>query len=412
MTRLRRPKSGRPVSRLSVGVTALAVLVLIGGCAAPGGASSSSSSSAQLVPVKPAKPISITVLDGAGDLAVNKPLFDQFVKDNPDLISGIQYQAAAAPDVAGKVKAQQMGGVPSTSIVLGGPDILGAALSQKLLLQVLPEYKKNMIDLAAVQDAGRKDFQAFAGGFGVLVLYQTSGPFVATNPKVVSTPPKTPEQLLEWAKANPGKFTYAQPANSGPGRSFMMSLPYLLGDKDPKDPQKGWDKTWAYLAELGKYIKTYPASSTILNQQFGSGQLDIIPTIVSMDMTNRRNGAWAPDTALSVFDNQPLVDDGHYFMVPKGVSAETLYVDLKLVSYILAPAQQVKTLGPVVLTAANKNATVDNATAESKLLIQKWGRPDFYPKAFAGKTVTPLDPAKLQEAFDIWQRKVGSKLGG
>src|SRR5665647_3225381 len=74
--------------------------------------------------------------------------------------------------------------------------------------------------------------------------------------------------------------------------------------------------------------------------------------------------------------------------------------------------QQVKTLGPVVLTAANKNATVDNATAESKLLIQKWGRPDFYPKAFAGKTVAPLDPAKLQEAFDIWQRKVGSKLGG
>ena len=41
---------------------------------------------------------------------------------------------------------------------------------------------------------------------------------------------------------------YARPANSGPGRTFMMGLPYILGDKDPKDPVNGWDKTWAYLA--------------------------------------------------------------------------------------------------------------------------------------------------------------------
>ena len=37
----------------------------------------------------------------------------------------------------------------------------------------------------------------------------------------------------------------------------MMGLPYILGDKDPKDPVNGWEKTWAYLAELN------PPSSTI-----------------------------------------------------------------------------------------------------------------------------------------------------
>ena len=40
---------------------------------------------------------------------------------------------------------------------------------------------------------------------------------------------------------------YARPANSGPGRTLLMGLPYILGDKDPTDPVKGWDKTWAYL---------------------------------------------------------------------------------------------------------------------------------------------------------------------
>ena len=416
--RPRRSGTHRALSRLSVGAGVVAVAVLLAGCGAPGtsntGSTNSSNNPAKaLVPVKPAKPIPVTVLDGAGNLVGSKPLFEQFAKDNPDLISAIHFETAAAPDVAGKVKAQEMAGTPETSIVLGGPDILGAALSQKLMVQLLPEYKTKMIDLADVQDTSRKQLQDLADGYGVLVRYNPSGPILATNPDAVSTPPKTPKQLLDWAKANPGKFTYAQPANSGPGRTFMMSLPYLLGDKDPKDPEKGWDKTWAYLAELGKYVSSYPASSTIASQQFGSGQLNITPTIISIDMNNRQNGTWAPNTAASIFDDQHWVADGHYFMVPNGVSAETLYVDLKLVSYILDPVQQAKTFGSGTLTSANKNATVDKATAEAKVLIAQYGRPDFYPKAFVtGKTVAPLDPVKLQTAFDIWQRKIGSKVGG
>ena len=37
-----------------------------------------------------------------------------------------------------------------------------------------------------------------------------------------------------------------------------MGLPYLLGDTDPHDPKEGWDKTWAYLKELGEYVEYYP----------------------------------------------------------------------------------------------------------------------------------------------------------
>ncbi|MGP4854925.1 extracellular solute-binding protein, partial [Klebsiella pneumoniae] len=73
--------------------------------------------------------------------------------------------------------------------------------------------------------------------------------------------PTTAEELLAWAKANPNRFFYGRPANSGPGRTFLMGLPYILGDKDPMDPEKGWDKTWAYLKELGNYIEYYPAGT-------------------------------------------------------------------------------------------------------------------------------------------------------
>ena len=75
-------------------------------------------------------------------------------------------------------------------------------------------------------------------------------------PDRVKNVPTTAEELLAWTKANPNRFLYARPANSGPGRTFIMGLPYILGDSNPQDPAKGWDKTWAYLKELGRTSNT------------------------------------------------------------------------------------------------------------------------------------------------------------
>jgi putative spermidine/putrescine transport system substrate-binding protein len=192
----------------------------------------------------------------------------------------------------------------------------------------------------------------------------------------------------------------------------MMSLPYMLGDSDPSDPQNGWTKTWAYLQELGKYITSYPPSSTIMNQQFGSGQLQLIPTIVSMDIAGRRDGTWAPDTQVGLFSNQNWINDAHYMMVPKGVSGEQLYVALELMKWTLQPDQQALTYATGTLTTANKNNTVENAPSDGKAMLQQWGRLDFYPQALrSGRTHTPLTPANQVKAFAIWQREVGSNVG-
>ncbi len=99
--------------------------------------------------------------------------------------------------------------------------------------------------------------QKLAQGKGTTIVYYPSGPLFEYNPDKVQAPPTTPQELLAWAKAHPKKFQYADPANSGPGRTFLMGLPYLLGDKDPADPVKGWDKTSAYLKELDKYVGVY-----------------------------------------------------------------------------------------------------------------------------------------------------------
>ena len=65
-----------------------------------------------------------------------------------------------------------------------------------------------------------------------------AGPLMEYNPDKVKQAPTTPQELLAWCKANPNRLIYARPANSGPGRTFIMGLPYILGDKNPKDPVK------------------------------------------------------------------------------------------------------------------------------------------------------------------------------
>ena len=92
------------------------------------------------------------------------------------------------------------------------------------------------------------------------VVFMPAGPLLEYNPDKVKQVPTTPQELLAWSKANPNRLIYARPANSGPGRTFVMGLPYLLGDKDPKNPAS-WDKTWAYLKELNSCIEYYPTGT-------------------------------------------------------------------------------------------------------------------------------------------------------
>ena len=88
------------------------------------------------------------------------------------------------------------------------------------------------------------------------------------------------EELLAYAKANPGAVQYARPSNSGPGRTFLMGLPYLLGDSDPKDPVAGWDKTWAYLKDLNQYITLYPSGTGETMKNLANGSAKIIVSMI------------------------------------------------------------------------------------------------------------------------------------
>lgn len=207
-----------------------------------------------------AAPVTLNIVDVAGNLAVTQKALEAFRDQNPDLVSSMTFTNAPAPQIPGKIKAMQAAGRADIDLVLTGTDALAAGIEQGLWLKLLPEHDSVFkADTDKYHPAAAK-MQQLAQGYGLEVSFMQGGPLLEYNPKTVPNPPKTPAELLTWCKANPGKFLYARPANSGPGRAFLMGLPYLLKDKNPYDPINGWDNTWKFLKELNTCVPYYPGA--------------------------------------------------------------------------------------------------------------------------------------------------------
>ncbi|MEX3691216.1 ABC transporter substrate-binding protein [Paraburkholderia sp. BR14263] len=358
-----------------------------------------------------ADPVSLNIVDVAGNLQLTQKAFEAFKAKNPNLVSNITYTNAPAPQLPGKIKAMQAAGRADIDLVLTGTDALAAGIEQNLWMKLLPDQQAALPGVLDKYAPGARKMQDLAQGYGLEVAYMPAGPLIEYNPAKVARPPQTPQELLTWCKANPGKLIYARPANSGPGRTFLMGLPYLLGDKNPQDPINGWDKTWAFLKELNSCVPYYPGGTSAVMKELGEGTRDMTVTVTGWDINPRALGIVPADFKVQAFNNMTWVNDAHYMVVPKGVSKEKLAVLLKLMNFMLEPQQQAMTYddgyfypGPAV-----KDVTLQMAPKESQDVIAKYGRPEYAKWLTAYPHVQPLSAQAMVAAFQKWDREVGSQ---
>jgi putative spermidine/putrescine transport system substrate-binding protein len=355
--------------------------------------------------------VTINIVDVAGDLQLTQKGFEAFKAKYPNLVSNITYTNAPAPQLPGKIKAMQAAGRSDIDLVLTGTDALAAGIEQNLWIKLLPENNAAFPGVLDKYAPGPRKMQDLAQGFGLEVAYMPAGPLIEYNPAKVSDPPKTPDQLLQWCKAHPNKLIYARPANSGPGRTFLMGLPYVLGDKDPKDPVNGWDKTWAFLKQLNDCIPYYPGGTSAVMKELGEGTRDMTVTVTGWDINPRALGIVPAEFKVQAFDNMTWVNDAHFMVIPKGVPKEKLDTLYKLMNFMLEPAQQALTYddGYFYPGPAINGLTEAQAPAQSQEVLKKFGRPE-YAKLLADRPhVQPLSAAAMVAAFQKWDREVGAQ---
>jgi putative spermidine/putrescine transport system substrate-binding protein len=379
-------------------------------CGAPSSpGSSSSAGGAGGVPDKPAHPVVLNILDVAGNLQLTQGMIDDFVKQHPDVISKVTYSKAPAPDLVGKIKAQQAAGRVDIGLVLTGTDGLAAGMQQNLWQQLLPTFSSRLSNMSGYLEPAAK-METLAGNYGVVVTYYPSGPLLEYMPSRVPNPPTTTDQLLAYAKANPGKVEYARPANSGPGRTFLMGLPYILGDSNPKDPVNGWSKTWAYLGELGKYVNRYPTGTTQTMKDLANGTVNIIASTTGWDINPRVLGTVPAEAKVSTLQGFHWVTDAHYAVIPKGASADQQAAVLQLVQFMLTKQQQAKAYDDGYFYPGPAIAGVDVSMAPQKSQdeLKTYGRPEYDALIANNPKELPLDAQPMVTAFDLWDRQVGA----
>jgi putative spermidine/putrescine transport system substrate-binding protein len=363
------------------------------------------------VPPLPSSPVALNIVDVAGNLALTQAAIENYRKLKPNLVSRVTFSKAPAPELPGKIKAQQDANRVDIHGVLTGIDALSAGIDQKLWVQLVPDMASKLPKLDDVYLPGARAMQGMTQGQGVCIVFCPAGPVMEYMPDKVKQVPQTAEELLAWAKANPNRFMYARPANSGPGRVFMMGLPYILGDKDPHDPEKGWDKTWAYLKELGQYVEYYPSGTGAVMKELGEGSRDMIPSQTGWDINPRALGIVPKEAKVFFLKGFHWIMDAHFLCVPKGVSPDQQAVLVDMLAYLLSKEAQATTYdtgyfypGPAV-----RDVPVTMAPADSQKVIAEFGRPDYDGIIASTPNELPLLPDKLVYAFSRWDQEIGTK---
>ena len=363
------------------------------------------------VPPLPKSPVSLNLVDVAGNLALTQPAFENYRKAKPHLVSKFTFTKAPAPELPGKIKAQQDANRVDIDMVLTGLDALSAGIEQKLWVEVLPKYAAALPKLDDILLPAAVKMQSVAAGQGIIVITSPGGPILEYMPDKVAKAPTTAEELLEWAKANPNKFVYARPANSGPGRELMMGLPYILGDKDPKDPVNGWDKTWAYLEKLGEYIEYYPTGTGATMKELGEGTRYMVASMTGWDLNPRIIGVVPKEAKITTLKGFRWIQDAHYMCIPKGLPDDKLAVLIDLIGFMLQKEQQAITYdqGYAYPGPAVKDVPLSLAPEESQKAIKEFGRPEYDKLIAEVPAELPLDPDKMVVAFKMWDQKIGGK---
>ena len=355
-----------------------------------------------------AQTTTIHVVDAGGALNLLQGAIESYTARNPQVT--FTFANALAPELPARIAAAKGNAPGDADLVLGGNDVLAAGIDLGIWMRLLPEQAGKFPGLLDNYFKESRKMQELANGQGIAVVYMLGGPLLEYNPEAVKAPPQTPAELLAWCRAHPGRFTYAHPANSGPGRSFLMGLPYLLGDSDPKDPVYGWSKTWTFLRALNTCIDGYPARTGALMKELGQGRRDMTVTTTGWDLYPRATGVVPKHYKVGAFKGMTWVNDAQYMMVPRQVQGQRLAIVLDLMAYLLKREQQALTYdtgyfypGPAV-----KNVPFTLAPQASQDVLRQYGRVDYVLWGLNSQHVQPLNAQLLVKAFKIWQDEIGS----
>src|SRR5215210_3217677 len=138
---------------------------------------------------KPKAPLTINVIDAAGSLALTQPAFENYRKAKPDFVGRFVFTKAPAPELPGKLKAQQSANRVDIDLVLGGTDVISTGVEQQLWTSLFPDHETALPNPQDIYSTDVLRMQAFTQKQGMCIAFTPSGPLLEYMPDKVKSPP-------------------------------------------------------------------------------------------------------------------------------------------------------------------------------------------------------------------------------
>lgn len=173
----------------------------------------------------------------------------------------------------------------------------------------------------------------------------------------IPNPPKTFEELAVWIKANPGRFTYPDPADFT-GNAFLRHLLYdavgvnnLVGKKfDPQFLDKNDDIMWQYLNQIKPSLwrrgETYPQSLAQLDQLFSQGEIWMTMGYNEGRAEGLIRQGTFPKTTKSLVLDSGSIGNTHFMAIP--FNSPNLAGAMVAINFLMSPGAQLAKLDPAV----------------------------------------------------------------
>lgn len=222
-------------------------------------------------------------------------------------------------------------------------------------------------------------------------------------------PPRSTAALLEWAKANPGRFTFPQPPDYL-GTTFLKQVLYgvltdpsvLLNPVEDADYDAVTAPLWAYLDVLSPYLwragAAYPANEPALGQLLADGEIDIAFAFNPGRASAEIGAGNLPDTVRTFVFEGGTIGNASFVAIPYNAAHQA--GALVIANLLLDPAIQARAQDPKVLGFQ----TVLNMAA-----LPAEDRARFDALDLGVATLAPADlGAALLEPHASWMAKIAA----
>jgi putative thiamine transport system substrate-binding protein len=264
-----------------------------------------------------------------------------------------QVKLADTADAVARVLAEKAAGKTTGGSVdliwINGENF--AAMKQQGLLfgpfaESLPNYR--LVDTAG-KPTTRVDFtipvdglEAPWGMAQIVFLYDTAR---------ISNPPRTIADFLQWARANPGRFTYPAPPNFT-GSTFLKQALYGLAADATMLQQPVTDAEfagataplWDWLDQLHPQLwrggKNFPQNDQMLRQLLDDGEIDISLSFNPGEASSAIAQGLLPDSVRTYVLDGGTIGNTHFVAIPFDANAKE--GALVVADFLLSPEAQLR----------------------------------------------------------------------